>query len=249
MITAPRTVPKRVWKIMLDKWDVKKYVVGFETGKHGYLHYQIRLRVSGTGFDEWILRYVPIAHIERATDTDRGYDYERKEGRFISSEDRVDVRKQRFGEPRGWQKDAVKALRTQNDREVDVWYDPIGNRGKSWLCGHLFETGKAMVVPRDWTKASEITNYICLNYHGQDAIVIDIPKDAKIPAEFYKTIEILKDGLIGSVKWEGKMINIRGVAIAIFTNTKLDPDGLTKDRWRFHYITTMNSAEARGRFS
>ena len=154
------------------------------------------------------------------------------------------VRMERFGKPRGWQETALKRLRTQNDRQVDVWYDPIGNRGKSWLAGHLYEKGKACVVPRDWTQASEITNYLIHNYNDEGIIVIDIPRESPIPKGFYACVEMIKDGLIASTKWEGKMRNIRGVKILILTNKKLDADGLSKDRWRFNYTNALQGATA-----
>ena len=130
---------------------------------------------------------------------------------------------------------------SENDRQVDVWYDPIGNRGKSWLAGHLFETGQACVVPRDWTNPSEITNYLVHNYQDEGIIVIDIPRETGIPKGFYATVEMIKDGLIGTTKWEGKMRNIRGVKIMIMTNHMLDLKKLSKDRWRLNGINAQNA--------
>ena len=94
---------------------------------------------------------------------------------------------------------------------------------------------------------AEITNYLVHNYADEGIIVIDIPRETKVPTGFYATIEMIKDGLIGSTKWEGKMRNIRGTKVIIFTNHKLDRDKLSHDRWRFNYITehALNGAPRR----
>ena len=242
MLTIPRTVHKRVIRIMIEVNDCKKWVIGKETGRNGYRHWQVRLQTSNQAFFDWCKTMIPSAQVEEAQDV---WDYERKEGRFWCSNDTVEVRKERFGQPIGWQRRALKRLRTQNDRQVDVWYDQYGNRGKSWLAGHLFETGKACVVPRDWTKASEITNYLIHNYNDEGLVVIDIPRESPIPKEFYACVEMIKDGLIASTKWEGRMKNIRGVKVLILTNKKMDAEGLSKDRWRFNYTDPLHGATAR----
>ncbi|QIN96627.1 MAG: replication-associated protein [Smacoviridae sp.] len=238
MMTIPQTVPKKLLRIMIENNDCKKWIIGKEEGKNGYKHYQIRLSTSNPEFFDWCKKYVPQAHIEECTDK---WEYERKEGRYWASWDKVETRKERFGEPKGWQRTALKRLRTQNDRQVDVWYDPVGNRGKSWLAGHLFETCGACIVPRDWNNPSEITNYLVHNYNDEPIIVIDIPRETDIPKGFYATVEMIKDGLIGTTKWEGKMRNIRGVKILILTNKMMDLKKLSKDRWRLNGINTENA--------
>lgn len=96
------------WMHILKQWNVKKYVIGLEEGKGGYKHWQVRLQLSGEGkmkfpggveleFFDWFKAYYPKAHIEKASDT---WEYERKEGRFITSEDTVEILKIRFGKPR-----------------------------------------------------------------------------------------------------------------------------------------------------
>lgn len=238
MLTIPRSVPKKALRIMIEANDCKRWIIAKETGHGGYDHWQIRLQTSNDSFFEWCKLHIPTAHVEEAQNK---WEYEKKEGKYWASWDTTDVRKQRFGKPQAWQRTALERLRTQNDRQVDVWYDPIGNRGKSWLAGHLFETGQACVVPRDWTNPSEITNYLVHNYQDEGIIVIDIPRETGIPKGFYATVEMIKDGLIGTTKWEGKMRNIRGVKIMIMTNHMMDLKKLSKDRWRLNGINAQNA--------
>nr|QRV62028.1 replication associated protein [ssDNA virus sp.] len=238
-------VPKRALMTIIEKWDVKQWIIAKERGKNGYEHWQCRFEISGDmeKFFEWCKNHMESAHVEQSTAewTDK---YERKEGRFWEKYDTNEVLIQRFGKMKKWQRTCLERARTQNDRQVDVWYDPRGNRGKSWLVGALFERNLACVVPRDWKNPSEALNYLCRNYDNQGMIVIDIPRATKIGNDFYEMVEMVKDGLISSTKWEGQMRNIRGVKVIIFTNHKLDQEKLSKDRWRWNYIN-----EGEGPFS
>lgn len=227
-------VHKRMIQEMLWANDAKKWIVAMETGRNGYEHWQIRVQVSNDSFFDWVHEMIPWAHVEEAEDR---WTYERKEGCYWCSWDTPEIRQERFGQPQGWQRRALKRARTQSVREVDIWYDPVGSRGKSWLAGHLMETGEGLLVPRDWGTASEISNFLYHNYDGQPYVIIDIPRDKKVPDDFYTVVEMVKDGFVGSVKWEGGIRNIRGVKVIVFTNHKLDPKRLSQDRWRFNYIT------------
>lgn len=80
---------------MLDVNDVKSWTIGFEEGKNGYRHYQIRLVSANDGFFEWVKAHIPTAHVEKAG-TESG-NYERKSGNFISSYDTNQIRQVRFG--------------------------------------------------------------------------------------------------------------------------------------------------------
>lgn len=235
ILTVPRLIPKRALKVMLEKNDVKNWTIGFEEGNNGYRHYQIRLVSSNDNFFEWCKAHIPTAHVEKAS-TERG-DYERKSGYFISSDDTNQIRQVRFGTPNKLQKKILQEVRTQNDREIDVFYDPTGNHGKTWLSVHLYERGKAMVIPRASTTPEKISAYVCSAYRGEDYIIIDIPRARKITAELYEAIEELKDGLVFDHRYSGHCRNVRGVKLIIFTNTKLDTKQLSHDRWRLHGIS------------
>ena len=249
MGTCPKAW-KRALMYIFVHYDCKKWIVGFEKGKEGYEHLQFRFETSTKNFMgvpaktdkkgkiiQEEIKSIPFKcgvpmHLEKCTDN---WEYETKEGRYVCSWDTTRLLKNRFGKPKGWQKEALEGLRKQNDRKVDVWYDPIGNRGKSWLTGHLFETREALIIPRDWSKGSEISNYVVHNYKHQRIIIIDIPRDHPIPDDFYMVVEMLKDGLVASTKWEGKMIHI-DVAVGIFTNVMLNLKKLSQDRWSIHNV-------------
>lgn len=252
MLTIPRTVPKKAIKIMIEVNDCKKWIIAKETGHGGFEHWQVRLETSNKEFfflsertvpgmdgklhkekykDGWVAKHIPQAHVEEAQDA---WEYERKEGKFWTSEDTDEIRSVRFGTPTEKQREIIKTARSQSVREVDVWYDPSGNHGKTWLSIHLYELGKAMVVPRASTTAEKLSAYVCSAYKGEEFIILDIPRSRKISTELYEAIEEIKDGLVYDHRYSGRCRNIRGVHVIVFTNNKLDVSKLSKDRWRLH---------------
>lgn len=130
MLTIPRSVHKRILKILISKTDCKKWVIGKETGMNGYEHWQVRVQTSAKNFFEICKGMIPEAHIEEATDN---WEYERKGGNFWCSDDTNEIRKCRFGVCNQIQQKFRKAIATQGVRTVDVFYDPIGNKGKTFF--------------------------------------------------------------------------------------------------------------------
>lgn len=234
MLTIPRTVPKKAICIMIQKNDCKKWTIGYEVGNDGYRHYQIRLLTSNDNFFEWCKAHLGVAHIEKSNQ--EWNDYERKSGHFISSEDTDQIRQVRFGTLRPLQKKILKEVETQNDRQLDVYYDPRGNHGKTWLSLNLYERGMALVVPRAACTPEKMSAYVCSAYRGERYIIIDIPRARKIEDSLYESLEELKDGLVHDHRYSGHSRNIRGARIIIFTNNKLDTNKLSHDRWRLHGV-------------
>lgn len=237
IMTTPRTQGwKKILKIMLEEWDIHDWIIGMETGKKGYEHAQIRGSLSGDfdTFLKWHIRNGTNSHIEKSNTGPYESNYERKEGHYWSSIDTVEVRKVRFGTPTNRQTNILRRLDNQSNREVDVWLDPHGNNGKSWLTIHLWEQGKALVVPRSASTPERLSAFVCSAWRGEEIIIIDIPRAQKIDPRLYETIEELKDGLVFDHRYSGKTRNVRGTKILIFTNTPLDTKKLSKDRWRLH---------------
>nr|QBP37125.1 replication associated protein [Porcine associated porprismacovirus] len=232
MLTVPRRKTAREW-MGIYKWlrdnDVHKWTVAMETGSNGYDHWQIRFQVGKT-FKQLKKEWGPKAHIEEASDT---WDYERKSGMFFSSTDTPEVRKCRFGRLNWRQEAVVQVVQRTNDREIVVWYDPDGNKGKSWLLGHLYETGQAWVVQAQDTVKGIIQDVASeyINHGWRPIVVIDIPRTWKWTSDLYVAIERIKDGLIKDPRYSSKTVHIRGVKVLITCNTMPKLDKLSADRW------------------
>lgn len=263
MLTIPRDEQHDILKLWsyINTHDVHKWVIGRETGRNGYQHWQCRIKTSDPDFFKfeeqqqpfltpdwkveyrkvkvgvgWVNRNIPRAHVEECSDT---WDYETKEGMSIASWDTPEVLRLRFGRMRWWQECAVEALRTTNDREVMVWYDPTGNNGKSWLVGHLYETGQAYYLPPTMTSVQSMLQTIASLAHAdredgrppREFVLIDIPRSWKWSKELYTAIETIKDGLLLDPRYSARPINIRGVKVMVLTNTRPELDKLSQDRW------------------
>ena len=228
MITMPKNGRNKfLLKNLIEKNDLHKWAYGYEVGRSGYKHIQARIRCP---FDfDYLQEYFGSAHIEEASDE---WDYETKSGTYFTSEDWGDRLKQRYLPLRKVQREAVAGLEATNDREVYVWYDKEGNAGKSWLCGHLWETGKAYVVDSDKgeTIKKDVANEF-INHGWRPYVIIDLPRTAKWTDELYYSIEKIKDGLLKDPRYQSKTVNIHGVKVMVMCNSMPKLDKLSDDRW------------------
>lgn len=233
-----RICSKKLLSYIFEQADVKRYIVAIEKGKNGLEHFQIRLSCSDPEFFEHMKEWCEWAHVEKA-ETD-SFDYERKEGRYWTSEDTTEIRICRFGKLGGpgreWQEQIMKVLRNQNVRTIDVILDPVGARGKSHFTIALWERGKALVVPRYSCTAEKLSSFVCSAYRGEEIIIIDIPRASKPTTALYESMEEMKDGLVFDPRYSGKTRNIRGAKVLVFTNNPLDLKKLSHDRWNLHGI-------------
>lgn len=233
MMTGPRNkIHKREIYEIIKTCDVKHWIIAKETGTGNYEHWQIRIKSSRPDFFDFVHDRIPSFHIEKA-ETDKD-DYERKEGKFWTSSDTVEIRKCRFGKQTDQQRRILKMIKKQDVRSIDVFYDPKGSRGKSWLTVNLWETGKALVVPRYSCTPDKLSAFICSAWKGEEIIVIDIPRASKPTKALYETMEEIKDGLVFDPRYSGKTRNVRGTKLIVFTNHTLDLKQLSSDRWKLH---------------
>lgn len=252
MITRSRN-PKResiqlvkMLQFMIDE-DVHRFIIGTETGLKGYQHWQVRIKIRNLTEDEkkdykfLKTNFGESAHIELCSDT---WHYERKDGIYYDEGDfnlaRIGRLQTRMGDYLQWQETYLKLVSTQNDRQIDVAYDPQGNKGKSWLVSALFERGQAHYVPPYCTSIEKIVQTIASLYLKQgwrDYIIIDIPRAYKWSEQIYTAIESIKDGVIMETRYEAQPINIKGVKIIIMCNDAPKVNKLSADRWR---ISTLS---------
>lgn len=228
MITQPvQQFPKKLWKVLINEYDIHEGTIGREYGRNGYEHWQARLRVSDSNVDNFFKsQQRGGAHIERqSTDSDI---YERKSGNYVRLGEHTEIRRVRFGVLRQWQKDVVKLLKTQSDRQILVVVDRKGNHGKSWLSIHLYEQGKACYIS---PSSKTIGRDVASGYRGEPIIVIDIPRTMRWTQELYLGLEQIKDGLITDDRYSHKTINCRGQKVLVMTNEQPKLDKLSEDRW------------------
>lgn len=236
MITAHRpwsfNIP-RLWRFLAPK----HYVIAVERGKTGNPHIQARVKTSKTKeeVEKWQEQssfLMAGIDLRLAEPKDiKEWQYERKEGLYICSWDTNENREMRFGRPTDAQMRFLDRLSTQNDREITVWYDPKGNSGKSWLCGHLWERGRCCYVMGTSGNPDRIIKDAVSAYDYSGLILIDLGRSTKWTPDLCEVLEHLKDGLIRDDRYSNKTINIRGVKVGVMCNKRPILDGLSEDRW------------------
>lgn len=170
-------------------------------------------------------------HVEKANGWS---DYERKEANFTCSDDKPGNWKIRFGKLTEEQHCILKLASDQNDREIDVYLDKKGGKGKSWLARWLWERGHAYVVPRSVANNGRISADCCTNCGNRDYIILDVQRNKKLVEDWYSELEELKDGLVSDPRYHGRQTYLADRTIIVFTNKELDTKKLSSDRWRLH---------------
>lgn len=230
MATIPREglSKKKILKFF-EVNDVHKWIVGRETGRSGYEHYQIRFQGSDEIYDafkDWFKR----GHIEKASDT---WTYERKEGRYLCSEDNDRILRRRFGRLRPVQQLILELAKQSSDREIICWHSEQGSKGKSFFTSALWERGLAHYIQPSNTAKGLIQDVAseCIENGKRPIIVIDIPRTWKWTEDLYFAIEKIKDGLVKDTRYHSRTINIVGTALIIMCNTYPKVGKLSEDRW------------------
>lgn len=227
MITAPyNKIPKKLWKMWLNEFDIKNGIFAIERGKNGYHHWQIRLRVSDSNSDTLFNRISKLGgHVEKQSSADNAY--ERKDGLFWVLSEPTEVRKVRFGMGNRWQKHIIHSIKSQSVREILVVVGH-GNEGKSWLVNHLYERyGQLYISPLSKNPAKDVAS----QWNGQKLIVIDMPRTCKWSDNLYIGMEQIKDGLVVDERYNYTVKNIRGTKLLVISNHMPKLDKLTADRW------------------
>lgn len=208
------------------KHDVHDWIVAKETGTFGYHHWQIRMRTN-LNFEQ-MKEAFPKAHIEQASDN---YEYERKDGNFLCSEDTVERIANRYGNLRDNQRRIMDALDNTDDRGICAVYDPRGASGKTWLVRWLYERGSGFYVPPTCKSSQTIIQFVASGYRGEKYIVIDIPRSTRWNNDLYIAVETIKDGLVYDTRYHTTIRNIQGVKVLVMCNNKPNVSKLSQDRW------------------
>lgn len=87
------------------------------------------------------------------------------------------------------------------------------------------------MVPRSDATAGKLSAFICSSFRQERYIIIDVPRASTIDRGMYEVLEDTKDGLVFDHRWQGRTRNIRGAKLIVYTNSPINPDYLSWDRW------------------
>lgn len=225
ILTACRNVP------------FSKYIIGKETGEQGTPHLQgfvcttlehYKFRpLERLRFGNVALRDGKNAvHWEAAKGSiDENREYCSKDGDFVTN---IPVRRDLdlISVLRPWQRELADIAASVPDKRTIHWiWEPKGGAGKTELCKYLTATYGAMLFNG---KSSDIL-YMASMYESE-LYLADFTRDQQdwIP---YTTLEVLKNGIYMSGKYEGERVLRNAPHIFVFANFPPKIAALSADRW------------------
>lgn len=145
------------------------------------------------------------------------------------------------GKLKPWQNVVLGLTKKPVGRNVIWIYDQTGNSGKSWFLKYCItnfpEKYTAIVQASNQYHTSTIMKNILDSGWNGDTIIIDIPRSADF-SSIYTSIEDFKNGIITSVKYNGKTMIFNPCHVIVMCNFPPNEACLSKDRWQ---IIDLNS--------
>lgn len=219
------------------KWQFGKETAPTSGTPHlqGWVHLKKKQRITG------LKKYDNRIHWERqkAKDDLKAIDYTSKE----DTNAKTTIRRRTLGTYseitwKDWQKEIIDICETKPDNRTVHWYwEKGGNTGKSFLTKYLVSTYNAMIVNG---KVADIAHQVgkrCEDDIAIDVVIFDMPRCSKGLLS-YQAIEMLKNGLIYSGKYEGGQYIFDPPHVIIFANEAPEKKMLSADRW--HIVKIPN---------
>lgn len=114
-----------------------------------------------------------------------------------------------------WQLQLLDLLKKPDPRTIYIVCDPIGNKGKSYLCNYLEDFENAFVT------TPMKTADILLQYNNEPIVAIDMPRYNDDEFHMQGAIEILKNGRGRSGKYKGhRLYRPFDISVVIFSNSR-----------------------------
>lgn len=246
-ISATKITPENLIKLFDE--HCKKWCFQTELGeKTGYLHYQCRisLKVKAPISKTEKLFSCVKAHVTPTSSQNLGNDfYASKEdtrvaGPWRNTDEKPAYIQKRFrGEIQfsEMQQYIINDIMGEpDDRTVNVIYDTLGKKGKSWLAAYCAQHGLARYLPslNDYAEICEFA----MSFPPAKAYFLDMPRG--LPKKhlngIYAGLENLKNGYLFDKRYHGKEKWIEPPHIWVFTNVLPDKNLLSADRWNLWTI-------------
>lgn len=142
---------------------------------------------------------------------------------------------------RPWQTDVKTILDGPvNDRHIHFYVDEVGNTGKSWLAKHLFLSDRDNVQVLRVGKRDDLAHAID---ESKSCFLFDIPRGGMQFLQ-YDVLEMLKDGLVFSPKYQSMMKELHKKAhVVVFCNEAPEREKMSRDRF---VVTNLRQATENG---
>lgn len=146
-----------------------------------------------------------------------------------------------------WQQWIIDNLDKFDTRIINYVYDPLGCKGKSTLAGIADLMYNCVDMPpiNDFEKLIATLCDICMgkDLRSPKAVFIDLPRamEKNKLHGFIQTCEQIKKGKLYDVRHHYKEYWIDSPQIWIFSNTLIDFDLLSRDRWKLWIFDDQNN--------
>jgi len=210
---------------------------GGEPGSEGYLHYQGMMILKKKDRLSGVKKWLPTAHLEGMKSEPDSLAYCQKEETRVEGPWQVGYppvapKRHLRPVPEKWnakQQQVIDwVLSPPDERSILVWVDPDGGSGKTTIARELVKNHNAMLL------GTETKNSLFAVGEGKfHCYIVNLSRSrgGSIP---YEAIEMLKDGMFFSEKYESKMVVVdHMVHVIIFCNAMPDTSKMTSDRWHF----------------
>ena len=267
------TISREKYKDKYENWeDLHKKLIGWcshfafqlERGESGYEHWQCRVQLIHKKTCAAMLSDIIPAIGGNWQVTSNGVHTGPKHFSYVTKEDtRIDGpwddtslvqekppltrQLQRFMEHEfyPWQATCWKLVQEEDDRWIHLFFDEVGNVGKSVFLEFLEYQGLAFEMPplRHLEDIMEFAH----SFPPQKAYIIDMPRGMKKDklADFYAGLETMKNGVTYDKRYVGKKRRMDRPQIMVFTNTLPAFEFMSMDRWRIHVLQRDKSIISR----
>lgn len=230
------------------------YVIGHEVGKKGTPHLQGYCSFENAISFNSLKSLMPTAHIEKAhANAATNYGYCTKDGNFktnIVLAEIISLREKLLNQYENvvwkpWQKRIIKILKKDPDSRSIYWvHDSVGNSGKSFLCKYLFLKYNCIIADGKKDNVFNQLNIWMSNHKDESPhmILLDCPRHS-FDYINYGMLEMLKNGLVYSGKYEGGVCCFEHPHVVVFANSMPDLKKWSVDR--LHLIDLDDGLEAR----
>lgn len=130
-------------------------------------------------------------------------------------------------EPYGWQLEVMDIINNPVDKRHIFWFwEPTGNVGKTTLCRYLAVKHKAVIVSG---KTGDILHVVS-KFMKNKLFIINIPRSTKDYVN-YQAMELVKDGIFMSGKYDGNMVVMNIPHLIVFANHEPNYLEMSIDKW------------------
>jgi hypothetical protein len=143
-----------------------------------------------------------------------------------------------------WQESVVSTLSEWDKRNINMIFDPEGNKGKSVLVGWIraHKLGRALPPVNDF---KDFLRMVC-DLPTAPSYIVDMPRALKKDKlwGFYAAIETVKDGYSYDDRYTFTEKTFDCPVIWVISNTLPDFSLLSRDRWKLWEITESRELSA-----